>query len=76
MITNTLHLRKTVKKMMVDADLGRRATQDIAKALGLNLQSLSMAMSGYREGPRSREMLLLVKRYLAKKKKQAVQLLP
>lgn len=64
MKTNTDHLRKKVRKMMIDADLGWRATGNLARALGLNLQSLSMALTGYRSGPREKDILLKVKRHL------------
>jgi hypothetical protein len=70
MKTNIQQLRKRVRKMMIDADLSRGAMHDIARALGLNLQSLSMAMTGYRTGPRYVEILQQVKEHLETKNKK------
>jgi hypothetical protein len=68
MKANGNHLRKRLRKMMIDADMGQGAIKDLAKSLGMNSNSLNMALTGYRTGPRSLEMLLEVKRHLEKKK--------
>lgn len=57
---------------MIDADLNRGAMHAIARTLGLNLQSLSMAMTGYRTGPRYLEILQEVRKHLETKRKRPV----
>ena len=47
-------LRKSVKKLLIDADLDKRGClPKIAEKLNVNYNSLNMALSGYRDGPGS-----------------------
>jgi hypothetical protein len=70
MKANGNHLRKRLRKMMIDADMGQGAIKDLAKALGMNSNSLNMALTGYRTGPRYIEMLTQLKKHLTKLKAQ------
>ena len=70
MKANGNHLRKRLRKMMIDANMGQGAIKDLAKALGMNSNSLNMALTGYRTGPRYIEMLNQLKKHLTKLKAQ------
>lgn len=62
---NNNELRKSVKKLLVDADLDKRGClPEIADKLNVNYNSLNMALSGYRDGPGSIELLEKLQSYL------------
>ena len=46
--------------------------RDLARALGVNANSLNMALSGYRENPNSKEMLVTLRSHLRKISKEKV----
>ena len=62
----TENLRKECKKLMIDLDFdvpgGRRM---IAENIGVNCNSLSMALTGYRDGPGSIKILTSLHEYLS-----------
>ena len=58
-------LRKSVKKLLVDAELDKRGClPEIADKMNVNYNSLNMALSGYRNSPGSIELLKQLQSYL------------
>lgn len=59
-------LRKSVKKLLVDAGLDKRGClPEIADKMNVNYNSLNMALSGYRASNSSIELLKQLQSYLA-----------
>ena len=56
-------LRKQVKKLLIDNDLEWSGSY-IAKEIGANRNSMAMALSGYRTGPGSVNILKRLENYL------------
>jgi len=64
-LMNTEQLRIAVKKSMIDLGLDHpRAKPELAEAIGVNPRSLSMALTGYRDGQRSHDILTKLAAYL------------
>lgn len=61
--TLMIDLRKTVKKLMVEHDLdgGRKK---LARSIGVNYSSLCMALTGYRTGQASVDILTKLQKYI------------
>lgn len=58
-------LRKAVKKLIIDAELDKPGClPKIAEKMDVNYNSLNMALSGYRTGPKSVEYLKKLQSYL------------
>ena len=70
---NSIELRKLCKKMMVDLGVDTKGSKIfLAKEIStvddvVNSSSLTMALSGYRFGARSVELLMRLYSYLEKK---------
>jgi len=65
-------LRRTCKKLMVDVDLDKLGAQKIlAERLGMNRNSLCMALTGYRKGLAEYQLLQRLKAHLRSLKKAA-----
>jgi len=65
-------LRRTCKKLMVDVDLDKLGAQKIlAERLGVNSNSLNMALTGYRKGLAEYRLLQRLKAHLRSLKKAA-----
>ena len=64
----TNRLRKTVKKLLIDHGL-EWSGEYLAKEIGCNRRSLSMALSGYRTGPGSQKIL----NKLSKRKRMGIK---
>jgi len=60
----TSNLRKKIKHLMVDLDLGHGSQKILAETLAVNENSLNMALTGYRTGPASVQLLMTVLNYL------------
>ena len=58
-------LRKDVKKLMIDTGHDRKGElQSLSGLLDINFNSLSMALTGYRNGKASEGYLLKLQKYL------------
>ena len=65
---DTTHIRKQILKKMIDLDL-RMTRGDLAKAIArpgfhVNRNELSMALTGYRDRPKSYAILVALRKYL------------
>jgi len=69
---NTENLRKKVKTKMAEMDLlGYGKLRPLAKAIGVNYNQLSMALTGYRTDKRSSEILSKLNNHLRQLSKTA-----
>ena len=67
-INPLLKLRKQCKKLLIDLELDARGNELLlAEKLGINRNQLNMALTGYRNTPRSEEILLILKEHLRNK---------
>jgi len=57
-------LRKRCKKLLIDKDLDYGNRVSIASDMGINSNSLSMALTGYRDGLGSTRILIALYDYL------------
>ncbi len=65
-------LRRACKKLMVDVDLDKLGAQKIlAERLGMNRNSLCMALTGYRKGLAEYKLLQRLEAYLRGLKRAA-----
>lgn len=61
-------LRKQIKKKLIDLELDSRGNEPLLAAeLGFNRNQLNMALTGYRNTPRSETILLTLKEHLQNK---------
>ena len=68
---DTITLRKRCKRLMIDCGLDLRGGQTLlAESLSMNRNSISMALSGYRNGPGSLQILQAIRKHLLQTQKQ------
>ena len=67
-------LRKSCRKKMIDLGYGQGAIKILAGELGVNAHSLTMALTGYRDTPRSIEILMKLKSFLDSGASQCVNI--
>jgi len=63
--------RKRCKRLMIEHGLDMRGGQtQLAETLSMNRNSISMALSGYRNGPGSLQILRAIQKHLLQTQKQ------